>query len=169
MNDSIRDIRPPVDLPHSWLPWFLFGVLILLLVFVGWLIYQGIRKPKKKQEQSPQVTIPSWQKAYTRLENLKSKQLIERASLKPYYDELSLILRQYIEERFNLRAPEMTTEEFLDSIKRSSVLDSAQQQIIKEFLFICDMVKFAKHDSSVSEAQKCFDLAKQFIDLTHGI
>ena len=176
MTNDIKDIKVPIDIPNQW-EWLLIALLIILLISLGFLLWLWYSKLLKKQEiQEPLPVIPAWQKAYDRLENLKLKKLIEREDLKPFYVELSNILRHYIEERFVLKAPEMTSEEFLDSLKRSPFLDDAQKQTLKDFLFICDMVKFAKHNSSAFEAQKCFDLTKQFIDQTclpagkaHGI
>jgi hypothetical protein len=49
------------------------------------------------------------------------------------------------------------------------VLNDVQKQMLQEFLSTCDLVKFAKHQPSVKEAQKSFDLIKALIGQTHGI
>ena len=127
-----------------------------------------LKKPKVEIKEEARY-IPPWEKAYARLENLRLKKIMENAFLKPFYVELSDIIRHYLEERFSIKAPEMTTEEFLDSLKNSPVLNDIQQQTLKEFLLICDMVKFAQHPSSSTEAEKSFNLVKSLIDQTHGI
>jgi hypothetical protein len=167
MND-IRDVKPPVDIPGHWeWLWFVFAGVIFLFI-VGYLVCWFLKRPRlTKEVELPKVS--SWEKAYARLENLRSKKLMERPYLKPFYTELSSIIRRYLEERFTIKAPEMTTEEFLNSLKHSPILNESQQQILKEFLFTCDMVKFAKHESTLLEAQKSFDLAKQLVEETHGI
>jgi hypothetical protein len=166
MNPDIKDIKPPIDIPSDflWL-WIALGVLILAAL-IGWLIFLFVKRPKL--EEKIEVLSPL-EKAYARLENLRLKNLINRPYLKPFYSELSDIIRLYMEERFFLKAPEMTTEEFLDSLRRLPVLNDDQKEILKEFLHTCDMVKFAKHQPNVSEAQKSFDLVKSFIGQTHGI
>ena len=167
MIPDIKDIKPPVDIPSSWM-WLWVSLLVILVVtLVVGLVFWLLRRPQRKKDIE-EVRVTPGERAYARLENLRFKNLVERSYLKPFYTELSDIIRRYLEERFLIKAPEMTTEEFLDSLKNSPVLDNAQQQTLKDFLFTCDMVKFAKHESSAFEAQKSFDLVKQLIDQTHG-
>ena len=167
MNSDIKDIKPPIDIPSQWMwLWIALGSAILLALIVWLVIFLLKRTQVKKEIELPPV--PSWEKAYARLENLRAGKIIERIYLKPFYSELSDIIRHYLEERFSIKAPEMTTEEFLDSLRNSPVLNDAQQQTLKEFLQICDMVKFAKLQSNAVEAQKSFDLVKLLIDQTHG-
>ncbi len=80
--------------------------------------------------------------------------------------EFSRIVRQYLEDRFAIRAPEMTTEEFLISLKTSSQLTAEQKQIVGQFLDACDQVKFARHLPTEKEVQHSFDLMKRFITQT---
>ena len=47
--------------------------------------------------------------------------------LDQFYQELSMILRRYIEGRFGLSAPEQTTEEFLVSIEEISFFASERK------------------------------------------
>ncbi len=169
MNTEIHDIKPPLDIPSPllWL-WFLLGLIIIgVILFFLWLWFK--KRPQVSKLEPSLPSIPAWQKAYDRLENLRFQKLMERADLKPFYIELSNIIRHYLEEQFSIRAPEMTTEEFLESLKNSNVLNDAQKITLKEFLFTCDMVKFAKMKPSLSEAEQSFALAKQLIDQTHGI
>ena len=168
MLNEIKDIKAPIDLPTQ-LMWLWIILSVVLAVLLVWLVLFLLKRPQKVVEVSVTPTSTAWEKAYSRLENLRSKNFIERQDLKPFYSELSDIIRHYLEERFLIRAPEMTTEEFLGSLKFSALLDDAQKQTLKDFLLTCDMVKFAKHESSAFEAQKIFDLAKQLIDQTHGI
>jgi hypothetical protein len=168
MNQDIKDIKPPIDIPSqwSWL-WIVLVVLVVIGLIVGFIWWFRQRPQIKEETVGPVYTV--WDKAYARLEHLRLKKLIERAYLKPFYSELCDIVRHYLEERFLFKAPEMTTEEFLGSVKTSGILNEAQKELLKEFLFACDMVKFAKHESNMSEAQRMFDLAKQLVDQTRGI
>lgn len=167
MND-IRDVKPPLDLPVliPW-AWIIWGIVLILLIVV--ILFLMRRKPRTQKTEDIIVAVPAWEKAYARLEQLKIRKLIERPSLKDFYSELSDIIRRYLEERFSLKAPEMTTEEFLDSLKSSSVLTQEQKKMLKDFLETCDMVKFAKYQPGMAEAQASFDLIKTLISQTHGI
>ncbi len=165
MNQDIKDIKPPIDIPSQWI--FLLIILGCLVVaaLIIWLVVWFLKRPRKEEKIKPTPAAP-WEKAYARLESLRRENLIERVYLKPFYSELSDIIRRYLEERFSIKAPEMTTEEFLDSLRNSPVLSAAQQTILKEFLYTCDMVKFAKLQSSAAEAQRSFDLVKLLVDQT---
>ncbi len=168
MSQDIRDIKPPMDIPGHWMWLWVLLAVIFVLAFFTWFVFWFLKQPRQEKEMEVPFIAP-WERAYKRLENLRLKNLIERTYLKPFYIELSDIVRRYLEERFLIKAPEMTTEEFLDSLKTSPVLNDVQRQTLKEFLYTCDMVKFAKHESSAFEAQKSFDLVKQLVDQTHGI
>jgi hypothetical protein len=166
MND-IKDIKPPMDIPSQWTwLWMVLAVLAIVAILAA-LIILLLKRPRK-EEKVESIAFTPWERAYARLNNLRLKNLMDRTYLKPFYVELSDICRHYLEERFFLKAPEMTTEEFLDSLKNSPVLTGAQQQILKEFLYTCDMVKFAKYQPSHEEAQRSFDLVKLLVDQTHG-
>lgn len=169
MNNTIRDIRPPVDIPNQWMWLWVALATIAVVALLIWLGIRYLKRPPKPIKEKSIVSISAWDKAYARLENLRINRLIERADLKAFYIELSDIVRHYLEERFSLKAPEMTTEEFLGSLRYSMILNDLQKETLKEFLLTCDMVKFAKHQPTVNEAQKSFDLAKALIDQTHGI
>ncbi len=169
MNDTLHDIRPPLEIPSQWLWLWIVLAVIAVIALLIWLGVRYFRRTVLVKKQEPLINVSAWDKAYARLENLRLKRLMERADLKAFYIELSDIVRHYLEERFALRAPEMTTEEFLGSLKYSTLLNDPQKSTLKEFLLTCDMVKFAKFQPSVNEAQKSFDLAKALIDQTHGI
>jgi hypothetical protein len=86
-----------------------------------------------------------------------------------YYVELSFIIRRYIEDRFDVRAPEMTTEEFLSKVKDMNVLSDEQKALLKNFLSYCDLIKFAKYGSTYEEMEASFESAKKFIGQTKEI
>jgi hypothetical protein len=166
--DDIKDIKPPIDIPNAWIwIWWILAALIGVTLIV-WLIFWFIKKPKAEKKIEFEEGAP-WEKAYARLESLRSKGLMEREYLKPFYIDLSDIIRHYLEEQLSMKVSEMTTEEFLTSLKTSPVLNDSQQELLKEFLSICDMVKFAKFQPTKDEAKRSFDLAKLLVDRTHGI
>ena len=104
--------------------------------------------------------------AYAQLEELKNKELVRKGKIKEYFVEVSGIIRHYLENRFNFKAPEMTTEEFLAYVRDNSAFVSEHKSLLKEFLVCCDMVKFAKYAPSQEEITAVFDSAKKFIDQT---
>ena len=81
----------------------------------------------------------------------------------PWYVELSDIVRRYVEERFSLRAPELTTEEFLLEAGRSSELSSNHRSLLSDFLERCDRVKFARYSPGADESREALEVAARFL------
>ncbi|MDE2028242.1 MAG: hypothetical protein KGK03_07500 [Candidatus Omnitrophica bacterium] len=164
MND-IRDVKPPVGLPDFW--WLLW--VALGLIAAAALIYL-FRRYSKKNNQALLVTpvpeLSAWEKAYQQLEALRRENLPDKGVFKEFFTRVADIVRQYMENRFDIRAPHMSTEEFLYFLKVSGHLNESQKNALKEFLNSCDMVKFAKYDPTLKEASTNFDLAKRLVDDT---
>ncbi|MHC4520670.1 MAG: hypothetical protein ACYTAS_18930, partial [Planctomycetota bacterium] len=104
--------------------------------------------------------------AYARLRILVAEDLVEAGRIKEFYERISGILRHYIEDRFDLHAPERTTEEFLSELQRTDVLAVSDKEVLAEFLTHCDLVKFARHAPTTEQIQRTFDLVKDFIERT---
>ena len=71
-----------------------------------------------------------------------------------------------MENRFDLRAPEMTTDEFLATLRSSKSLSTTQKSLVRDFLSHCDMVKFAKYLPPNTEAETSYESAKRLVDET---
>ncbi len=83
-----------------------------------------------------------------------------------WYVELSSILRTYIERRFGLGAPRLTTEEFFDRAKRSELLGDEEKQLIRALLERSDRVKFTDFMPSREETERMLSDARRFIGET---
>jgi hypothetical protein len=161
-NTMLRDIKGPVSLPWG-IKKYLVLVVLFLLTVLGILAAYFLKKNKGEQVI---LNKPAHKVAYEQLEALKAKNYIALNKIKEYYTEISDIIRHYLENRFKLRAPEMTTEEFLISARDSSGLISEHKNLLREFLLCCDLVKFAKYAPTPDEVNSIFDSAKHFIDQT---
>ena len=78
---------------------------------------------------------PAHEIALAQLERLKMQYQIRSGKIKEYYVQISGIIRHYLENRFKLRAPEMTTEEFLIHVRDYSQFADGHKALLKEFLF----------------------------------
>lgn len=83
-----------------------------------------------------------------------------------WYVALSDVVRRYIEDRFALRAPELTTEEFIREAGRSPDLNPAHRALLREFLERCDRVKFAAYRPGESESREALGAARRFLEET---
>jgi hypothetical protein len=162
-NLVIADIEDVVDMPRqaSFRPLWILGVCVLITAVIVWLCLR-----RKRAIKFVRIFKPAHEIAYARLKALVKDDLIAAGKIKKFYERISDILRHYIEHRFDLRAPERTTEEFLAELALTDVLGGTDKKMLEEFLTHCDLVKFAKHDPTRQQVQHTFDIVKEFIDKT---
>ena len=163
LNADIRDIKPPLDWPsHFFWPW---GVLILIATITVLILGLWIQA-RRRAHVIPQTPRTPAEVAFILLSGLEQRPYHTPEQAKEFYIELADIVRRYIEERFSVRAPQMSTEEFLIHLKTAANLNASQKDILKDFLSACDMVKFARYGPSEQEAKESILLAKKLIDET---
>ncbi len=159
----IEDIEGPVAMPKEssyWWVWIPVAV-VLVTIPLTWFLSQ-----QKRARKLIRIFRPAHEIAYARLRVLVAEDLVEAGRIKEFYERISGILRHYIEDRFDLHAPERTTEEFLSELQSTDVLSASDKKVLGEFLAHCDLVKFAKHDPTSEQIQHTFDLVKDFIERT---
>ena len=160
------DLRPArealAELKGPWLerhwPWLVAGVVVLTVAaagFVAWL---------RRAEERARVT--AYDRAMARLDRLRRTGLPEASAVDGWYVELSDIVRRYIEERFAVRAPELTTEEFLLEAGRSADLKQPHRELLSDFLARCDRVKFARYSPEADESRDALAVAERFLSET---
>jgi len=164
-NADIKDIRGPVGFPTSLYIYILAGLAAVIVIYV---IIKYILQRRKKAQLIVPPPRPAHEIAYEALMELQKKGYPEKGMIKEYYTELSDIVRRYIENRFGLRAPEMTTEEFIQGVRDSGQLDAGQKDLLREFLSRCDLVKFAKFGPEKDEIDGSHESARRFIDQTRS-
>lgn len=173
--EQIRDIKKPIEVELSWLDYVkmhyqkvLIGLLILLVIFV---LYKFLMREKTEvvvvEKAKPKIAphIIALKKLY----DLNGKKLWQNNKVKMYYTDLSEIVREYIENRFNVPALEQTTIEIISSIQHKSEINSDQKAALKDLLQLSDMVKFAKFKTLADENSKMYESALNFIEVTKQI
>lgn len=158
-NEALRDIRGPVPLPPEllWL-WIAVGAalggLIAVLIWNKW-----FRHAPAKPAAPP---VPPHQRAKHRLADA----LTLLSQPKPFCTAVSDTLRLYLEERFEFRAPERTTEEFLVDLQATDLLNASQKEFLTGFLTRCDLVKFARHEPSEADLRSLHSAALGLVEET---
>ena len=158
-NDTLRDIRGPVPLPPEWVwLWIAIGAVLGGLLAV-WIWNKWFRHTPAVPATPP---VPPHQRAKQRLADA----LVLLSEPKPFCVAVSDALRLYLEERFEFRAPERTTEEFLLDLQATALLNDSQKQFLTNFLTRCDLVKFAKHEPSEAELRSLHSAALGLVEET---
>ena len=164
-SSTIADIKGLQKLPGRIPEWIWIVLGSALVAFVIGLLTSKLWKNRTMLIPSA-PPIPPHIIAFQALEALKNRGRLEKDECKPFYTELSVILRTYLEGRFCLNAPDETTEEIVEGMSQSPELDGSQQGILQEFMRQADMVKFAKGRLDRSTMEKAFATTIQFVEET---
>jgi len=162
--DIVAPYKAPVTLGEI-LPWLL---LILLLSAFVWLLIRFIRKLKrKKKEVSLPVKIePAHIIAFRELEKLKNEEMWQSGEIKRYYTRLTEIVRQYLENRFQVYSLELTTSETLEALVKTGFKKDESYNRLRSVLTGADLVKFAKYRPEPDENELCFTSSWDFVAAT---
>ncbi len=159
---KLNEIKPPVPFPRSYTFWIGLG-LGSALVVAGIVVAVILIRGRRRAEEVLSRRVPAHEMAYEALRRLVADDLVNKGQVKVFYQRLSGVLRRYIENRFGLRAPEQTTEEFLMGLEVAQEFPGTYKPLLKAFLRHCDLVKFAEHQPQAEDIQKTFDSCKAFI------
>ena len=155
---GIQDIRGPIDIPTA-APWVhrLLLTLVVLAVLGG--IWWALRRRARKQAEFRESAA-----ARARARLSEAWAWVDQPER--FCTRLSEVVRVYLEERFGLKAPDQTTEEFHASLPQSSELEPGLKPMLEEFLTQCDWVKFAQGDPGRIECERLHQMASRLVDET---
>ena len=158
--DTLRPARGRLPEPGSrwWSRWWLWSTLgAVLAAGIAW----GVVTWRRQAVERARAT--AFERALQRLGALEERGLPEAATVDAWYVELSDIVRRYIEDRHAVRAPELTTEEFLLEARRSVAFSTAHRDLLSTFLGSCDRVKFARYSPGEDESRSALEAARRFL------
>ena len=145
--DPKRDLPPLSWKLVGWIAAALLALLGLLALLV--ILVKYLARRIKEHRMSP------IERAWVELDRLLKKGLPGRGRYKDFYVELTMVVRRYIQRRYGIRAPHMTTEEFLREARPSDEL--------RRFLESADMVKFAGVEATPEMADEATDSARGYL------
>lgn len=164
---EIHDIKGQILYPVTFkelLPWIGGGLLAAGLIALGvWLI---MRASKRKQE-ALKPKDPAYIVALRELDKYRSDKFWAPEKQKAFYSGITDALKFYIDDRFGVDAPEMTTAELFDALKSDKDISPEMFNSLKELFERADFVKFAKHVVSDEENAKALPLAVSFVTTTY--
>jgi hypothetical protein len=161
---DIRDIKGPARRPPDYRPLFLIlAAIVGVAAVIGGILWL---RSRRHAVEAAVARRPAHVVALEALARLRRAGLLEAERQAEYYVELSKIVRAYLEGRFELRAPEMTTEEFLQAAQASPDLAAEHRSRLGRFLAEADLVKFARHRPTLSEVEGAHEAAQEFVKAT---
>ena len=155
---------PQKDLPPlSWklVGWVALAILVVLAILAG-LVVGGryIARRVKEHRMSP------IERAWVELDRLLKKGLPGRGRYKDFYVELTMVVRRYVQRKYGIKAPHLTTEEFLQEVARdASRVSGLSSNVLslRRFLESADMVKFAGVEATPEMADEATDSARGYL------
>ena len=153
LDASTRDDRP------IWL-----AAIVAALVALGvggWVGVRGVRRARDRRAR-----VSAYEHAVRRLGELEQRGAPDDAAVDAWFVELSAVVRHYLEGRYQVRAPELTTEEFLQEARRAAGLSAEHRDLLIAFLERCDRVKFAGYRPDAEESLATLKAARAFVEDT---
>lgn len=167
---GIHDIKPVMDEKFVWTDYLEYFYIPLLLLLVFGLIvvaYYFITKKKKKGYFfTPKIVLPPHVVAIDALDKLKSKKLIQAGQTKEFHTEVTDIIREYIDERFGINAPEMLTEDIIQAVRLATDGTASTADSLRQMLTLADLVKFARFEPLQNENDLSLMNAYLFVNQT---
>lgn len=160
-NSQITDIFPLVSPPAPTLYYYLIGggATLLLIAVLIYLYFRHRSHSPLPPSLSPDVC------ALNEIDRLLQRQITNN-EFSVFYGDLSMILRRYIETRFGQNATEQTTEEFLAALRRTTLFNKEQKDLLEHFLSHCDLIKFARITPSQQEIDTSIQQCRDFIKMS---
>lgn len=161
-HDIKGQIRYPVTVGEV-LPWAVAGQWVIVLIILGVCLYIMFRK---KGEIFVRPKEPAHIVALRELDKYRGKEMWAPEKQKAFYSGVTDALREYISERYDIGAMEMTTSELFEDMKKTDVPAELQAKV-RQLFELADFVKFAKFVASDEENAAALPLAVGFVTQTY--
>ena len=105
------------------------------------------------------------ERAWAELDRLLKKGLPGRGRYKDFYVELTMVVRRYVQRRYGIRAPHLTTQEFFDELRTRAPQSTARFAELRRFLDAADLVKFAGVQATPEMADDATARARNYLEM----
>jgi len=151
-------VLPQTNRGLTWWVWAIGGMCLGLMV--GGMIWM-------RRRRAAEIVLPPDVVALSALGFLRSQPMpTSPEAIDAWYVSLSGIIRTYVEARFSLHAPRLTTEEFFELAGRSDALSSEEKAMIHNLLASADRVKFTEYVPATEASLQILEGACQFVEAT---
>jgi hypothetical protein len=170
-KQKLFDIKPLTEVEKS--PsgfWGGFALFMLIFLGISGLLYWFVWRKKPLSEAEKIAALKPYERAKLALEKLDEEQYFQNEEIKTYYSDLTLILRQYLDEKVYEQSLESTTDELilrLKTLKDANQITLSPETIrnIETILKRADLVKFAKSKPDFQLAR--FDKSTVELEIDH--
>ena len=132
----------------------LLAMCLAALLTIAGVVYGVFRLLKYLTRRVKEHFMSPIERAWAELERLLKANLPKKGKYKDYYVELTMVVRRYVQRKYGIKAPHLTTEEFLSEFKSDA---------LKAFLENADMIKFAGVEATEEMASEAAASAKAYL------
>ncbi|HET9627705.1 MAG TPA: hypothetical protein VFP84_40385 [Kofleriaceae bacterium] len=160
LKPALGDLDPDV----GGIGWFTALAIVFGVAIVGaggTLAFRALRARRRIEQQRS-----AYDEAVAELRALEDRGPPDAATADHWFVTLSAIVRRYLEMRYEIRAPELTTEEFLLVATARPELTAEHRALLTSFLERCDRVKFAGYRPDADESIASLKAARGFVEDT---
>ena len=140
--------------------------VLALLLFWYFIQRTKLKRAKKKLAlEEPEPIVPAHEIALVRLKALEEKELWQKGEIKAYQSEITHIIREYLENRYQILALESTTSEIAQQLQTLGFNEPLKAKL-QHILQMADLVKFAKAKPPADIHARFMEEAYNFVEQT---
>lgn len=165
---EIHDIKGQIRYPLTFkevAPWAAAAWLFIVLCILAYCLVK-LRRERLSGEIEAHKD-PAYIVALRQLDKYRGDKMWAPEKQKGFYSGITDTLKTYIEDRFGVDAPEMTTAELFAALKDNKDITPDLYNETKELFECADFVKFAKHTAADEDNAKAVPTAVRFVTSTY--
>ena len=162
VHDIKGQIRYPVTFKEV-APWIAAALALAGLV---WLAVWLIIRYRRKHDPEFAHRDPAHIVALRKLDKYRGNAMWAPEKQKAFYSGVTDTLREYMSERFDVSAMEMTTAEIFEQLKEKEMPEGLRKEV-RELFDRADFVKFAKYVASDDDNASALPVAVRFVTETY--
>ena len=165
---DLRPLAPPVDvLVKDWTLVYVAVAVGGAVVLGGLVLVLGRVVARRRRRGTPTPVVvdlrPPHEIALERLRLLERSGRLDEVDRRPFYFEVTEIVRDYLGRRFGFDALDKTSRELLDALERAEASPPVRSDV-ERWLGACDLIKYARVAADHGEAAAALAAAVALVE-----
>ncbi len=137
-------------------------IIALILLCAGSILAAVLLRDRKKRAEPETLMTETLEETF--IKRLKENETLRIAGrFSDYFLGLSSLLRAYLGEKYNIRTHGQTTDRLVGGVRER--LGDKESKELKDFLLLCDRVKFAGHQPGTAEMDQAYETVRRIIQI----
>lgn len=156
-EELFHEIYDFYEIPYWQTTWFKVVIALSAIIFIALVVYLIIRRKKR--------VIPAWDIALLQLNKITIDTCVTKHDFKKLYFEMSKILKQYLQERYNLKVIDKTDDELIAYLQKNNI-DESLLEMLKKLFMGTSLIKYADEVALKTQVEQDLMLAKTLVETT---